>query len=70
MNYAIINEFCANKPHRLRRTEAVGGRCEKTYLLINYEIHINLLIISYIRYFILYHVLDTVLYVLNPLFVH
>ena len=25
MYYVIINEIYANKPHRLRRSEAVGG---------------------------------------------
>ncbi len=25
MHYAIINEICTNKPHRLRRAEAMGG---------------------------------------------
>ena len=25
MHYAIIDEICTNKPHRLRRAEAMGG---------------------------------------------
>ena len=27
--YVIINEICANKPHRLRRSEAVGGGVDR-----------------------------------------
>lgn len=26
MHYVTTNEICANKPHRLRRSEAMGGR--------------------------------------------
>ena len=28
--YIITNEICANKPHRLRRSEAMGGKTEHT----------------------------------------
>lgn len=27
--FQIINEICANKPHRLKRHEAMGGMTEK-----------------------------------------
>lgn len=30
MCYIIINEFCANKPHRLRRVEAMRGKGGQT----------------------------------------
>ena len=35
MYYAITNEFCANKPHRLRRSETNGGNGGQTFYEIN-----------------------------------
>lgn len=37
MYYIIINEICANKPHRLRRSEAMGMGYRQTIIFILYN---------------------------------
>ena len=51
--YVIINEICANKPRRLKRSEAIGGRVDKQmfeYLITLLHLLFSLSLIQFYLY--------------------
>lgn len=41
MHYVTTNEICANKPHRLRRSEAIRGDGRQTNYICLFNIPFN-----------------------------